>query len=253
LIENDRQCDAALHAYTDNLSSLIIDSKLSTPKSPDIVNIARAQTLLILRGLDPIRKGLVILFLKELGLLSKEESIVDLSNADASGAVFHRTREHSGKHRKGKITIVSGYNLSNADLSNVNFTEADLRDAILSSSIFVDSIFLEADLRDADLKSANLYGALMIGADLRGADLTNTNLSETILHAAKLNKANLSGADLRGAKLNSSGRGNQLLQAASLRGVNLTGVKFSKDTEWPKEYDPIKNGAILSEKVKREK
>jgi uncharacterized protein YjbI with pentapeptide repeats len=244
LREVERQRDAALQAYIDRLSSLLLDSDPTTPKAPIILNVARAQTLTVLRMLDGTRKGLVLQFLKDTQLINRDDPIVDLSNADASNAILHRTFQHQAQIASGSITVVEGVDLSNTDLSDVNFTKADLKNAKLESSIFVDAKFLEADLREANLRKANLYGALLIGAKMEGADLREADLSETLLHSANLSRADLTSADLRGAKLNLVDRKNPLMRAAVIADTKLAGAKYDAYTEWPPGFQPEQAGAV---------
>jgi hypothetical protein len=94
--ENDRQIAAdrvqeeALHRYLDKMHELILDKRLRKSEEDDeIRNVARARTLAVLRSLDGNRKGHVVRFLCEAGLIGKvrnSEVIIDLRTADLSGA-----------------------------------------------------------------------------------------------------------------------------------------------------------------------
>ena len=122
------------------MTELLLKEGLRTSKSEDEVrSIARTRTLSTLRTLDGTRKGLLLRFLEESGLI-KEKHIVDLANADLSGA-----------------------NLSGVDLRGVYLIKADLRKADLSG----------ANLRDTNLSKANLSGA-----NLTDAQVTDEQLAQ---------------------------------------------------------------------------
>jgi hypothetical protein len=80
----------ALQAYIDKMSELLLHEKLRDSAEDDEVrNIARVRTLSVLRGLDGKRKGDVIQFLHESGLIDKDKCIINLINADLSKADLH--------------------------------------------------------------------------------------------------------------------------------------------------------------------
>jgi len=174
----DNQLEAALQAYIDNMSELILDKHLNFGPIKDIRTIARVRTLTVLPRLDGERKKIVVKFLYDSGLIDKGSSIVDLSDADLSSIDLHFT------------------NLSKADLSQVNLQKAnmfiadlsgaDLNHADLSGADLNGANLREANLRFARLGKTDLSGALLIGADLRGTDLTKVNLFDTDLSDADL-------------------------------------------------------------------
>ena len=85
------------------------------------------------------------------------------------------------------------------------------------------------DLQAVNLKRANLQGANLFVADLRQANLGGANLESVDLGGAKLE-----GADLR---------------QANLTGADLRGAKYNDETRWPLNFDPIRAGAIRSNKA----
>jgi hypothetical protein len=86
-IASDNQREAALQAYIDQLSELLLEKKLRESAEDDEVRtIARVHTLTVLTRLDTERKGSVLQFLYESGLIHKDKSIVDLSGAALLGA-----------------------------------------------------------------------------------------------------------------------------------------------------------------------
>jgi uncharacterized protein YjbI with pentapeptide repeats len=194
----DNQREAALQAYIDKMSELLLKEHLGceliskgelTPIEEEVRKIARVRTLTALEQLDGKRKRIVLQFLHESGLIDKDKRITALRGADLSGADLH------GDH-------LGGVDLRRADLSNIIVRDEEIM--VFSAS---EGGYTFADLRGADLRKANLSGANLSGALLDGA-----NLSEANLHAA-----DLSGIDLRGTDLHGT-----LLRAANLYEGHIT-------------------------------
>jgi uncharacterized protein YjbI with pentapeptide repeats len=149
----DNQREAALQAYIDKMSELLLERQLRESKPEDEVRtIGRVQTLTVLRRLDAERKGNVLKFLKESSLIDCNKCIVDL-----------------------RYAVLSGANLSGADLRETNLSEADLDEANLS----------EAYLTGSDLSRAYLIGANLTGVDLSCAKLTDANITQEQWEKAK--------------------------------------------------------------------
>jgi uncharacterized protein YjbI with pentapeptide repeats len=165
-------------------------------------SVARARTLTVLPRLDDGRKGRVVQFLYECGLIAKGRPILALGGADLS-----------------KADLIEA-NLREADLSRVNLNRAMLMEAHLEGS----------DLKEAFLMSANLYGASLRGADLSGTFLNNAVLWEANLVGASLNDAVLWEANLREADLSGANLSGAALMGADLRGADLSGVDLSGAT-----------------------
>jgi hypothetical protein len=87
-IEEQRAQDAALQAYLDQTSQLLIEKGLRDAQPEhDVSVVTRARTLTTLGRVDGARKRSILLFLYESGLLHKgDELVVDLSGADLSDA-----------------------------------------------------------------------------------------------------------------------------------------------------------------------
>lgn len=199
--DDQRAQDAALQAYLDKMSELLIDKKLHK-KSNDYDETrltARAHTLAVLEQLDePRRKRVVLMFLREARLINR--------------FVYY-------PEQQPVVPYYAHYvGLADADLSGAN-----LKDARLISTSEKEPI----SLKGANLKGAELSGAILRGTDLRGADLSDADLSgadlgEPDLKPAELPKADLSGANLSGANLSGAiGVTNEELeqQAKSLKGA----------------------------------
>jgi uncharacterized protein YjbI with pentapeptide repeats len=197
-IEVQRAQDAALQAYLDQMSQLMLGGDLrSSEEHSEVRTLARARTRTVLARLNSRRKGSVVQFLYEADLINKKDSVVSLSkvplvDADLSGAEF-----------------------SGADLSDADLREADLRGANLS----------DANLSSADLSKANLSTATLGDADLGGAELQLADLSRTDLIGADLSGgANLSGANLSEAELIGAVLSDTYLNRADLSKANLSGA-----------------------------
>ncbi len=154
-IAADNQREAALQAYLDKMSELLLEKDLRQSQPGDEVRtIANVRTLTVLPQLDPLRKRSVLRFLQEAGLIDRGKTIVNLSSANLRFAVLY------------------GATLSDTDLSRIN-----LRDTNLSRARLDGADLGEADLRDADLRGANLEGANLSQVDLRGAKVTPEQLA----------------------------------------------------------------------------
>jgi hypothetical protein len=115
--------------------------------------------------------------------MEKDGCIVDLRDADLSGAVL------------------AGAVLSGVELKGVTLSHADLRGASLSS----------ADLRGTNLHQAKLSGTYLLGTNLSGLDSAAPDTYPPVdrtrhvdLRGADLRKAILVGADLTGADMSTA-------------------------------------------------
>ena len=166
--------DAALQAYFDRMSILLLDEGLNgasegTKGDREMRALARARTLAALEGLDPAHKRQVMLFLVDASLV---------------------------QNRPGEDPVVS---LIGADLEGVDLTYPAPGDTQPYASAPVPDLS-SADLTYADLSGANLSGIVMLDARLVGADLRGTNLNGTVLYDANLSGANLSGVTVKSAE-----------------------------------------------------
>jgi uncharacterized protein YjbI with pentapeptide repeats len=207
-IADQRAQDDALQAYLDQMSLMLTNKERPLRRAQpgdDLSVVARARTLTVLtklekkRKLDKDRKGSVLQFLYESGLITKDRRILDLSKAD----------------------------LFMADLYWAKLSEANLHGVYL----------IKANLIQADLVKADLSGAYLIEADLIRADLSEANLSNAWLRHANLSGAKLSNARLRHANL-SSATGlthEQITAARTLEGATMpNGQKYE---DWLKDKE----------------
>jgi uncharacterized protein YjbI with pentapeptide repeats len=202
-IESDRQQEESLQAYFDRIIELVLKDKLSKFSPDEVRNVAKTRTLTVLRRLDGRRKGLVILFLRDSGLIDRTDAVIDLCGADLRGA-----------------------HLPQASLKRVNLAEADLTNADLHGANLSKSYLGATNLSGANLHGANLGGADLFEANLNGADLTQSNLREAHVTGADLRGCRLNGADIRQADLSGVNLNVSDLVKADLRGAKLDGAKL---------------------------
>ena len=147
----DNQREVALQEYIDKMSELLLHEKLRESDEDDceVRKIARVRTLTVLPRLDGERKGSVVQFLYESGLI-KDKRIVNLSGADLSQA------------------NLLGFILAGAYLNEVNLSYANMQFANL----------IGANLNIANLFQANLYLADLSGANLSRAFVTDEQLAK---------------------------------------------------------------------------
>jgi uncharacterized protein YjbI with pentapeptide repeats len=205
-IADQRRQDDALQAYLEHIGKLLLDNDrpLRQSKEGDEVRtLARARTLTTLRRLDGGRKGSVVQFLYECGLITTGRSALSLAGADLMAAYLIEA------------------NLREANLSGAKLEGAVLREASLRRANLYGAHLSGSDLSGAFLGGANLYGADLSGSDLRGANLRGTNLRDADLSRALLNGADLSKAFLGGANLSEAKLEGAVLKEANLRMANV--------------------------------
>jgi len=161
----NNQRETALQAYIDKMSELLFEKKLRDSAEEDEVrNIARLRTLTILHRLDASRKGSVLQFLYESGLIDKNKRIIDMSEADLDGANL-------------RVIKLPGASLRGVTLRKADLAFADLREADLMLSDLSD-----ADLRYAHLKDVELSYARLLDSKVSSLELAKAkSLKETIM------------------------------------------------------------------------
>jgi Pentapeptide repeats (8 copies) len=194
---DDNQCEEALRDYIDKMSSLILEGKLKSKPKAEVQKVAWLRTLTVLPRLDGARKRRVLHLLYNVGLIDRNNPIIDLSQADLSEADLSRLNLQRAKLNSTDLSranlrgaILSGADLSNANLSGAYLRGADLSDATLSranlrEATLIGAIFSDAALDGAILSGANLLDAILIGADLRFASLDKARLNGTPLLSIK--------------------------------------------------------------------
>jgi uncharacterized protein YjbI with pentapeptide repeats len=223
----DQQREESLQNYIDKMTELLLENNLLSSQTGDKVRaVARTRTLATLRRLDSVRKGILLSFLYEAGLINTGNSIVGLIGADLKEV------------RLDNVILIG------AELEAVNLKGAHLNGAILERTRFIGTDLRNALLNEADLRNADMINVDLTGAHLKGAILCDTRmdnvklkdayLTDALLNGAILDDGNLSGAHLIGTNL----KGARLIRA------NLDGAEFQnailEDAIMPdgKKYDP---------------
>jgi len=199
-----------LKDYLSQMTTLVLDRKLlgvaeSTPVDARVVReVARAQTITALNGMDGPRKRFVVTFLYEQGLINGLDALVSLATADLTvaelsgaelfGANLERATLAGANFRRSRLTF--------ARLNGADLQRSDLRQALLVDAKLNKSDLRLADLEDAELANASLFDADLRGASLRGASFAGANLVSADLRGADLTRADLTRANLRDALLN---------------------------------------------------
>ncbi len=198
-IAAEQRRESTLRACIDDMKDLLLNKGLRTSKPEEEVRaVARVEVLSALRQLDGERKGLLMRFLSEAGLIisidNKNDVIIDLSSAELSGA------ELNGAHL-GRVDLI-GAELNGAHLNGADLIGAHLFGAHLNGAHLNDADLSDADLMNTDLTRADLTRADLSGADLRLADLTGVDLRFADLSKASITQVQLDQAlSLQGATL----------------------------------------------------
>jgi uncharacterized protein YjbI with pentapeptide repeats len=253
-IEEQRAQDAALQAYLDQMSQLLLEGDLLDSKQDsEVRTLARARTLTVLTRLDSRRKGSVVQFLYEASLINKENPVVSLSDVRLSGANLSHLELSDANLSEAEL---KGANLSDANLSDANLSEAELKGANLSDANLSDANLSDAKLDGADLSLANLPGADLSGANLSDANLSDANLSDAkldegaVLSLANLRRADLSGADIGGgtflfdADLRRAELNNANLKGAYLRGASLREAEGVTQEQLEKQAETLEGATM---------
>ena len=226
-IEEQRAQDAALQAYLDQMSQLMLEGDLrSSQEDSEVRTLARARTRTVLARLDGRRKGSVVQFLYEASLIDKESPVVSLSAVSLRGA------DLSGLDLKGADLI--GADLTDSDLEGADLSEADLSEADLIRADLSWAVLSGADLSGADLSDAYLYNAVLSDADLIGAELNHADLRGAILSYVDLNDAYLIKSNLNDAEL----------WKADLSGTNLADAQGVTEEELEEQAKTLEGATM---------
>lgn len=193
---DDQLKEQALQTYLDHMSELLLSGKFDHPDiRENAKTVARARTLTVLRGLDGERKGAMLRFLYESGLINGDSPTIDLRTADFSLASLREANLERANLKDTNLaqaqlqgTQLKGANLEGANLEGANLYGADLQTANLDIANLQRANLIIANLRSAHLWSARLWGAKLEGANLRGANLELVILIPDELKLASLDQ-----------------------------------------------------------------
>lgn len=237
--EDDAAREETLRAYLAQMSDLMLDRRiLRSKEGADVRTVARTTTLTAVRRLDGERRGVVVRFLAEAGLLGPRVDIrnpykipriedelakLDLAQADLRGA---KLRGAALPYLHLELTNLQSADLQDAELPRARLVFANLRGARLRGAVLMAADLRQVDLQGADLRDAVLYRAYLNGAKISNADLRDAKVGEGHLREADLRGADLRGADLHGADLRHADLREADLREANLRDADLRDAKL---------------------------
>jgi uncharacterized protein YjbI with pentapeptide repeats len=226
-LTTDRQQEAALQAYLDRMTELLLKGKLGESEDERVLKVKRVRTLTVMRVLNADRNEILLRFLRDIGLAGKPESNLfvnaNLEGADLEGVDFSNTNLEKANLRYARLVAA---NLQNANLRNATLISANLKSANLAGANLERAILVVTNLERAILNGANLKVAQLDGANLQGAQLKDANLVSALLRGTNLNSANLEGANLEIAILQLAKLQYSILENANLRGSVLAGANL---------------------------
>jgi uncharacterized protein YjbI with pentapeptide repeats len=260
-IEEQRAQNAALQAYLDQMSHLVLEEDLPGSAEGDAVfTLAQARTTTALTQLDGEHNQAATRFLSDSGLLEEPALLANagLEGAELPKAVLQDANlagtKLSGANLAGAGLINADFSATEkvgedvkwtaADLTEANLTDAALQEANLALCTLDKATLTHAALQSADLSSASLQEADLSYAALQNADLSAaplpgfppelgflppTNLTDADLSHAVLQSADLSSADLTDAVLRDTTLSDALLGGANLSGADLTNATVTQE------------------------
>ena len=236
----DNQLEARLQSYLDRMAELLLDKQLRTSENQEVRNVARIRTLTVLTGLDAWRKGVVVLFLYESGLIV-DPPVIDLAEADLVQVDLYQANLRGVNLSKANL---NGARLSHAFLENANLSGADMWGADLSFSYLKGAQLSKNRMLEVNLEWSDLSGAVLNDVSLNKSNLTHAKLCSAKIEQVNLAEANLTEADLSGATLRYV-----TLTFADLTGANLTKADLSESGITRKQLASVKSfkHAVLSE------
>ncbi|RKZ59951.1 MAG: hypothetical protein DRR08_12535 [Candidatus Parabeggiatoa sp. nov. 2] len=107
--------------------------------------------------------------------------------------------------------------------------EKSIRHVILVKADLTGSALMTADFRLADLRNCKFNQSTPIFADFCQANLQNADMAQTDVGGAVFNYSNLKGA---------------IMLCNRLEEASLEGAIFDKNTIWPENDEPERQGAI---------
>jgi uncharacterized protein YjbI with pentapeptide repeats len=237
-LEERRAQEDSLQDYFKHMGDLLTEHELmGTEQADDPVDdpvrvLARAQTLTLLERLGSKRdramrnKRVLVLFLYSMGLINKDNTIVQLVGANLSASDLSSTNLNDANFRDANLVGANfdGAYLVGAYLAGANFDGADLSGTDLGAANCT-----SANFRDADLSGAYLGSAYLVGTDFGSAYLIGANLINADLIGADLSGALLSGALLGGAKVTEE----QLSSCSSLEGATMPDGQILRSADNP--------------------
>jgi hypothetical protein len=224
----DGQREEALRVYLQAMSDLMLHEKLGSSLESKARGVARTLTLTVLQQLDGRRKGLVVRFLFESGLLTSPGAhsplfnAVRLRGADLRNASLAGTRFDYGFAQLGDADW-RGADFRNASFPvGVDFRRADLRGADFSGVVVaLHKSPSEPPYEKGVVRQTPFDGACLSGARFNGADLQGVAFSGSAGYRVDFSSAGLASASFRRSALG----------GLTLEGADTTGATFPPNSE----------------------
>ncbi|CAF1518023.1 unnamed protein product [Didymodactylos carnosus] len=225
--------------YIKEICQLLIENKNDTNNI--IATVIRANTLIVLRRLDPKRKRLIIQFLYEAKLITKDNNPVDLSDAELNNVDFTNSIFNSIK-LTGVYLINSTFvntQLTNSDLSSsylkqanfqyakitdCNFNYTHLQQAQFSQSNIAYGSFYQSNLTLANFSSCEIFNSTFISADLNSSIFLSCGIDKVDFSSAQLLYTRALMSNIRSIKID----GSTLFQSTIFTQCELFDIDFSK-------------------------
>lgn len=213
----EKQQQDSLQTYLDYMTALILDRNLrSATSESDIASIAAARTHATLRMLDGVRKGIVIRFLVEVGLIINTE-IVDEKIVACS-----------------PVLNLEGADLSNMKLTDLNFWQgvvfhrSNLSNAIFERTGFSRSSFWGSKIDKADFSTCELIGANFAHVNMSNTNFSHTNASEIVFGLATIKNSDFKNSILLEGMFDKANLENVLFSKSWFCGANFTGSTLNE-------------------------
>lgn len=198
----DQRRQAILDNYLNDVSALVLVNHLAgSPPGAGVRVLAVARTDTAVQNLDGARKGILIRYLWEAGLIRGKSPVVYLHKANLDGAVLKNAYLYNADLQTDYLIGANlygadphGANLSWADLSRADLARANL--SCVATHQFDVSISILAQ-HPGSLDCTDLRHTVLTGADMQGADLIGADLSTAYLAGVKLNGAKYNARPIR--------------------------------------------------------
>jgi len=265
-IEDQRAQDAALQAYLDQMTQLLLKEDLRNSQQEDATSaLARARTLTVLRRLDGAGRGSVVQFLYESELLAQfqgpqqppspeereklEQEIKNYLKFQQYEVEVEELQKNTGVEWFAECNLGGPEQFADPDTqfpspedkaktNDLNKKLAELRERYwpesgqpqVSPPLLPGSARIEPviNLGGANLAGAQLQGVWLRGAALEEVDLHDANLAGSDLDGATLYRTDLHGANLEGGRLIGARMDDARLSSAHLRRADLRAVQLGQ-------------------------
>ncbi|NEP00502.1 MAG: hypothetical protein F6K58_17840 [Symploca sp. SIO2E9] len=254
-----------------------LESSLHKSEPGDQVRvIARGMTLTSLRSLqeDGQRKGRLVLFLQEAGLINARDPKIRLNTADLKSAKFPGFKLEEVNLSYADLRCTPPEKIYDpdkcADLSNAKMIGADLSGADLTAANLEGTNLRNANLEYTYLKDVKINSQTNLNEkwkliwqilnktnvikdkNLRNKDLSYADLREVNLKNFQLERANLEKTELEGANLEGANLRNANLEHAYLKDVKIN-AKTNLNQKWKLVWQILNKTNDIKDKSLRNK